>query len=98
MIVDVTPDPEVLRIAVDYGRVLVSRDVTTMPGHFVRFVAQRELPGLLLIPSRRPIGAVIEGLWTVWSTWTPKDLCNQALGSLKTGQKLPHPPNGPIVP
>jgi Domain of unknown function (DUF5615) len=70
-------DPEVLRIAAQAGRVLVSRDVTTMPGHFDRFIAQRESPGVLLIPSRRSIGAVIEGLLLVWLSWSPEDLHNQ---------------------
>jgi hypothetical protein len=36
------------------------------------------LPGLLLVPSRRSIGAVIDGLLLVWVTWTPEDLRNQA--------------------
>jgi hypothetical protein len=70
-------DPEVLRIAAQAGRVLVSRDVTTMPGHFDRFIAQRESPGVLLIPSRRSIGAVIDGLLLVWLSWSPEDLHNQ---------------------
>jgi hypothetical protein len=62
---DSTPDPDVLQIAAEAGRVLVTRDITTMPDHFERFVAERESPGLLLIPSCRPIGAVIEGLLMV---------------------------------
>jgi Domain of unknown function (DUF5615) len=78
VIADGTPDSEVLRIAADDDRVLISRDVTTMPGHFARFVAQHESPGLLLIPSRRSIGTLIEGLLMVWLTWTPEDLRNQA--------------------
>jgi len=32
-------DPEVLRIAADSGRVLVSQNRRTMPAHFTRFVA-----------------------------------------------------------
>ena len=71
------PDPEVLRIAAEADRVLVSRDVATMPGHFRRFIKQDESPGLLWIPSRRPIGAVIEGLLMVWLNWAPEDLQNQ---------------------
>lgn len=55
-----TPDPEVLRIAAEAGRVLISRDVTTMPDHFEKFVSSNSSPGLLLIPSRRSIRAVIE--------------------------------------
>jgi len=50
------PDGDVLRIAADAGRVLVSRDVRTMPGHLEKFVSQNPSPGLLLIPSSRPIG------------------------------------------
>jgi predicted nuclease of predicted toxin-antitoxin system len=46
MIADGTPDSEVLQIAADDDRVLISRDVTTMPGHFARFVAQHESPWL----------------------------------------------------
>jgi len=71
------PDPEVLQIAAEAGRVLVSRDVTTMPDHFDRFISQHESPGLLLIPSRRSISAVIEGLLLVWLTWPDADLRNQ---------------------
>jgi Domain of unknown function (DUF5615) len=77
VILDGTPDPEVLRIAAGLGRVLVSRDVTTMPGHFERFVMQNQSPGLLLIPSRRSSGAVIDGLLEVWLTWSPEELSNR---------------------
>jgi len=78
VIADGTLDPEVLQIAAGDGRVLVSRDITTMPDHFARFVAEHESPGILLIPSRRPLGSVIEGLLIVWLTWTPEELRNQA--------------------
>jgi predicted nuclease of predicted toxin-antitoxin system len=78
VIPDGTPDPEVLQIAAEVGRVLVSRDVTTMPDHFDRFVALHESPGVLLIPSRRSISEVIEGLLLVWLTWSEEDLRNHA--------------------
>ena len=78
VIADGTPDPEVLRIAAGEGRVLVSRDIRTMPVHFAQFVGGQQSPGILLIPSRRPIGSVIEGLLVVWLTWTPEDLHNLA--------------------
>jgi hypothetical protein len=71
------PDSEVLQIAAEAHRVLVSRDVTTMPDHFDRFISLHESPGVLLIPSRRPISAVIEGLLLVWLTWSDEDLRNQ---------------------
>ena len=65
VIPDGAPDLDVLRIAAEAGRVLVSRDIGTMPAHFAEFVQQQESPGLLLIPSQRPIGNVIEGLLLV---------------------------------
>jgi hypothetical protein len=75
---DAILDPDVLRVAARDGRVLVSRDITTMPNHFALFTARYESPGLLLIQSHRPIGSVIEGLLIVWLTWTIEDLRNQA--------------------
>lgn len=76
VIPDGTADPDVLRIAADEGRVLVSGDLRTMRVHFEEFVALRESPGVLLIPSTRSIGATIEGLLFVWLNWTPEDLQN----------------------
>jgi len=75
---DGAPDLDVLREAAEAGRVLVSRDIGTMPGHFADFIRQQESPGLLLIPSQRPIGNVIEGLLLVWMIWTEEELLNQA--------------------
>ena len=45
--------------------------------HFKEFVAQRESPGVLLIPSSRSIGAAIDGLIIAWLTWSQDDLRNQ---------------------
>lgn len=78
VIPDGAPDLDVLRVAAEAGRVLVSRDVGTMPGHFADFIQQQKSPGLLLIPSQRPIGNVIEGLLLVWMIWTEEELRNQA--------------------
>jgi hypothetical protein len=74
---DETPDLEVLRNAAEAGRVLVSFDVATMPGHFARFLVERNSPGLILVSSRKSIGDVIEGLLLVWLNWSPEDLHNQ---------------------
>jgi hypothetical protein len=74
---DGAPDSDVLRIAADAGRVLVTRDVRTMWVHFKSFTTKRESPGVLLIPSSRSIHAIIDGLLIVWLTWTPEDMRNQ---------------------
>jgi len=78
VIPDGTPDLQVLRIAADAGRVLVTGDLGTMPRAFQTFVAQHESPGVLLVPSNRSIGDRIDGLLIVWLNWAPDVLHNQA--------------------
>ena len=60
-------DSEVLALAADHGRVLVSHDVGTLPAHFRAFKSggQRS-PGAFLIPQNLDIGAAIEELLLVW--------------------------------
>jgi hypothetical protein len=67
----------VLRLAANAGRVLVSRDVGTMPPHFARFVDANRSPGVILVPPPMPIGAAIEKLRIAWLFWTAEDLENQ---------------------
>ena len=74
---DGTPDPAVLKLAADADRVLVSRDIRTMPVHFASFVKQHRSPGVILIPVGVPIGEAIERLLVAWLSWTPQDLENQ---------------------
>jgi hypothetical protein len=66
-----------LAIAADDDRVLVSGDLRKMSVHFQNFIATRESPGVLLIPSSRSIGAAIEGLLFVFLNWAPEDLRNR---------------------
>lgn len=77
VIADGTPDPEVLAVAADEGRVLVTTDVRTMGGHLRRFVETRESPGVIQIPSTRSIGEAIEGLLLVWLFLDPDGLRNR---------------------
>ena len=49
------------------GRVLVSHDRKTMPGHFYRFLETRESPGLILVPQALAIGSAIEELHMAWA-------------------------------
>ena len=42
-------DPEVLALAAATGRVVVSSDQKTMPGHFRKFVEAHESPGLIIV-------------------------------------------------
>ena len=60
-------DPEVLRIAADSGRILVSQDRRTMPAHFARFSPGVQSPGLILLREATPISNAIEELILIWS-------------------------------
>jgi predicted nuclease of predicted toxin-antitoxin system len=74
---DATPDPEVLQFAADDARVLVSRDVNTMPRHFAAFTGMRSSPGVILIPPDTAVGEAIERLILVWLSSTAEEIENQ---------------------
>lgn len=59
-------DPAVLLRAAQEGRVLVTHDRKTMPGHFARFIAINISPGLLIVSQRLDIRTAIEELLMVW--------------------------------
>ena len=42
-------DPEVLSLAAQDGRVLVSHDRHSMPGHFAGFIENQPSPGLIIV-------------------------------------------------
>jgi len=61
-------DPEVLAIASDQNRILVTHDKKTMPGHFGKFLmAARTCPGVFVISQDEDIGDVIEELVLIWA-------------------------------
>jgi hypothetical protein len=74
---DATPDSEVLRLAAEAGRVLVSRDVRTIPNEFAKYSETRRSPGIILIPSGTRVGEAIERLLIAWVYWTAEDMENQ---------------------
>ena len=62
------PDPEVLALAAEQDRILVSHDFQTMPRHFGDFLQARgSSPGVLLVPQYLPIGDAIEELVLIWA-------------------------------
>jgi hypothetical protein len=86
VIPDATPDPEVLMLAAQSGRVLVSRDISTLPGHFASFSASHHSPGLILIPRPMRIGVTIERLLQFWLLWSAEELGARSGGSLRAGR------------
>jgi hypothetical protein len=60
-------DPEVLALAAEQHRVLVSHDAGTMPAHFRAFRnAGRQSPGVFLISQRLDVGNAIDELLLAW--------------------------------
>src|SRR5437016_8770464 len=60
-------DPEVLTLAADRQRVLVSHDIGTMPAHFYAFrKAGKHSSGVFLIPQGPTVGTAIDELLFIW--------------------------------
>ncbi len=71
-------DPEVLRIAADDGRVLISQDRRTMPIHFHQFVLSGAIsPGVILLRGGVSLGTAIEELSLIWGASEPPDWANK---------------------
>ena len=60
-------DPEVLRIAAESTRLLVTHDRNTMPAHFRRFILKQNSPGIIVIPQRMRVKFVAEDLLLMWA-------------------------------
>ncbi|MBZ5620515.1 MAG: DUF5615 family PIN-like protein [Acidobacteriia bacterium] len=60
------PDPDVLRIAAESARILITHDRKTMPAHFARFIEKRSSPGVIIVSQDLEIGAAIEDLLLIW--------------------------------
>ena len=71
-------DPEVLDIAAQQGRILITPDRRTMPGHFRDRLEMGGLnPGVFIVSQFEPIGSVVEVLMTVWAASDPREWGNQ---------------------
>ena len=62
-----TKDPDLLEIAAQQDRILITHDRRTMTRHVPeRLAAGKRSPGLFIVPQRSPIGAIVESLLLVW--------------------------------
>lgn len=61
------PDPEVLTLAAQEGRILVTHDRRTMPRHFADFILHHSSPGVLIIAQTVSVRVAIEELLLVWA-------------------------------
>jgi hypothetical protein len=60
-------DPHVLAIAARDGRILVSHDRETMPGHFKAFVSELPSAGVIILSQNVEIREAIEQILIVWA-------------------------------
>ena len=73
-------DPEVLALATEQDRILVSHDFQTMPRHFGDFLQARgSSPGVILVPQYLPIGEAIEELVLNWGASDAEEWENRIL-------------------
>ena len=70
-------DPEVLALAADAGRVLVTHDRKTMPEHFAKFIGHTTSNGVIVVPQKLPIGAVVEDLLLIWMASEAEEWINR---------------------
>lgn len=60
-------DGDVLAIAAEQGRVLVSHDRKTMPSEFAEFITNKQSAGVIIVSRRLPMEVVIEELLLIWA-------------------------------
>ena len=66
-------DAEVLALAAEDRRLLVSHDQTTMPKHFREFVRSTSSPGLIVVPQGLAIRQVVDELILIWAATDPEE-------------------------
>ena len=60
-------DPEVLALAAQENRILVTHDRRTMPRHFADFILHHSSPGVFIIAQIMSVRVAIEELLLVWA-------------------------------
>ncbi len=72
------PDADVLAIAAEQDRILVTHDRQTMPRHFGAFLMSgHSSPGVFLVSQQVSIGEVIEALVLIWAASDLSDWKNR---------------------
>ena len=69
-------DSDVLGRATREGRLLVTHDFHDMPRHFATFIQEQTSAGVLLVPQRLPVVAVVEDLLLIWTATEAEDWHN----------------------
>lgn len=70
-------DPDVLAIAAQKQRILISHDRRTMPIEFAQFICVQQCSGVLIVSRRVPLEIVINDLILIWSASEPQEWLNR---------------------
>lgn len=70
-------DEQVLAIAAEQGRVLVTHDRKTMPKHFAEFIATQESAGVIIVPQKLSVNAAVEDLILIWGASESEEWINR---------------------
>lgn len=60
-------DSEVLAIAAQQGRILLSHDRKTMPSEFAEFITTNHSAGVIIVSQKLPVEIAIEELLMIWA-------------------------------
>lgn len=70
-------DLEVLALATEEKRILVTHDRKTMPYHFAQFILTHQSSGVLIVSKRLEIEIVINELILIWSASIAEEWTNR---------------------
>lgn len=70
-------DPDVLVIAAQENRIVVSHDQTSMSVHFAEFIAAETSAGLLIVPQTVPLSVAVEELIMIWTASEAEEWVNR---------------------
>ncbi|MBL8188748.1 MAG: DUF5615 family PIN-like protein [Acidobacteria bacterium] len=60
-------DSEVLRLAAENGRLLLTADRATMPTHFAQFISSSDSPGVIIIPPHLSVRNAAQAIINLWA-------------------------------
>ncbi|MFB2919784.1 DUF5615 family PIN-like protein [Aerosakkonema funiforme] len=70
-------DLEVLALAAQQERILVTHDRKTMPTHFAEFIASNQSAGVVIVSKKLSIEVVVDELILIWSVSSADEWINR---------------------
>ncbi|WP_338422911.1 DUF5615 family PIN-like protein [Anabaena sphaerica] len=70
-------DSEVLGMAAQQGRILISHDRKTMPSEFAQFITNNQSAGVIIVSRKLPLEVIIEELLLIWAVSNAEEWLNR---------------------